>query len=88
MSDNNDVRAAVQDLVARYQQRSLGLEDFESQLEVLLHQFTVSDRDQDRALREIVNELEIIRFTRLPESQSQAVDESLKRLERIVSELP
>jgi hypothetical protein len=87
-TDNDDVRMRVRDLVARYRRGDLSLEDFEYRLEALLGQLTGGDRDQERALREIVNALEVIRFTHLPESQPQAVDASMVRLERIMAELP
>ncbi|SDM82977.1 hypothetical protein [Actinacidiphila guanduensis] len=87
-TENDDVRMRVRDLVARYRRGDLSLEDFEYRLESLLGQLSGVDRDQDRALRGIVNALEVIRFTHLPESQLQAVDASMMQLERIMAELP
>jgi hypothetical protein len=88
MKDNDNVRAAVRDLMVLHRERRISLADFEFRLEILLGRFTDVTPDQDRALREIVNDLEIVRFVELPESQPRAVDESMERLERIMSDIP
>ena len=43
--------------------------------------------DDDPRLRELTNEIELIRFTQLPEDQAAAVGEVMERAQRVFDEL-
>lgn len=80
---NHDALEDLRQLRAAYSEGRAPIEHVADGLERLTYLLVDVGPGEDRALRGLVNELERIRFGRLPEHQAAAVDVVLGRAERI-----
>lgn len=84
---NADIASDLRKLRADLAARRLSIEDVERAFERLTYELRDLRDGDDEELRGFVNDIELIRFTRLPENQQAAVDGVLSKAEELFDEL-
>ncbi len=74
-----ELRDELEALRRRLEADGISIEEAGRAFERLTYQLADVSKEDDHALRAMVNDIEIIRFTRRPESQSPAVVDVLVR---------
>lgn len=79
MSEGENLATKLQGLRTRLAADEMSVDDVYDALETLTYKLTRVSADADAALREMVNDIELARFTLLPADQAAAVDVVLAR---------